>query len=249
MDDFKHLFRALEAGCPPHAGLAIGFDRLIAVMQGRDSVRDVIAFPKNSNGEDLMVQSPSLITQKQLQDYHLKVVPGPQGSAKDKQDGTIAKRTEGEKGMESENPTIAQAPNDESYIGEYMDYLKVLPRTRIELPPSPQSRAAVLVSDSSPLTTVQSDTASIIKPRFKELLTHFERGSLQIQDVKGLLAEEMLVKLGLEKEVPESVKRGKTIWGGEELELVDGGDSKSERVKGENPSDPADLGDAVKPPR
>ena len=61
MNDFSHLFEALRAGCPPHAGLAIGFDRLIAVMTGRESVKDVIAFPKSSKGEDLMVKSPSIL--------------------------------------------------------------------------------------------------------------------------------------------------------------------------------------------
>ena len=77
METFSHLFKALEAGCPPHAGLAIGFDRLVAVMQGRDSVRDVIAFPKNPNGEDPMVQSPGPISLSQLEDYHLSIVDPP----------------------------------------------------------------------------------------------------------------------------------------------------------------------------
>ncbi|KAF4634972.1 hypothetical protein G7Y89_g3109 [Cudoniella acicularis] len=76
MNDFTHLFRALSAGCPPHAGLAIGFDRLIAVMRGTDSVRDVIAFPKNSKGDDLMVMSPRLVNEAELGRYHLQVIPG-----------------------------------------------------------------------------------------------------------------------------------------------------------------------------
>jgi len=71
MESFSHLFNALRAGCPPHAGLAIGFDRLVAMMQGKDSVRDVIAFPKDKNGRDLMVKSPNKITDKQLEQYHL----------------------------------------------------------------------------------------------------------------------------------------------------------------------------------
>lgn len=73
MDDFSHLFEALRAGCPPHAGLAIGFDRMMAVMTGCESVRDVIAFPKSSKGEDMMVRSPSLITDKELKTYHLQL--------------------------------------------------------------------------------------------------------------------------------------------------------------------------------
>lgn len=73
LSDFQHLFSALEAGCPPHAGLAIGFDRLVAVMQGRDSVRDVIAFPKDKNGTDLLVNSPSHLSKQRMADYHLRI--------------------------------------------------------------------------------------------------------------------------------------------------------------------------------
>lgn len=73
MADFSHLFEALRSGCPPHAGLAIGFDRLIAVMTNCESIRDVIAFPKSSKGEDVMVKSPTLMTQAQLDTYHLNL--------------------------------------------------------------------------------------------------------------------------------------------------------------------------------
>ncbi|TVY62762.1 Mitochondrial aspartate--tRNA ligase [Lachnellula suecica] len=72
--DFTHLLNALRAGCPPHAGLAIGFDRLIAVMRGTDSVRDVIAFPKSSKGEDMLVKSPQRVHRKEWERYHLKKV-------------------------------------------------------------------------------------------------------------------------------------------------------------------------------
>ncbi len=74
MSDFSHLFEALRAGCPPHAGLAIGFDRLIAVMTGRESVKDVIAFPKSSKGEDLMIRSPSRMSDEALKTYGLKIL-------------------------------------------------------------------------------------------------------------------------------------------------------------------------------
>jgi aspartyl-tRNA synthetase len=73
INDFSHLFEALRAGCPPHAGLAIGFDRLVAVMTGRESVKDVIAFPKSSKGEDMMVRSPSRMTDVELDRYHLQL--------------------------------------------------------------------------------------------------------------------------------------------------------------------------------
>jgi len=71
---FDHLLDVLRSGCPPHAGIALGFDRLIAVMLGLDSIRDVVAFPKTGRGEDLLVKSPSKMTPTQLQTYHLDIV-------------------------------------------------------------------------------------------------------------------------------------------------------------------------------
>lgn len=73
IEDFRHLLEVLRAGCPPHAGIALGFDRLIAVMLGKESVRDVIAFPKSGRGEDMLVKSPTKMTEDQLKTYHLKV--------------------------------------------------------------------------------------------------------------------------------------------------------------------------------
>ncbi|KAI5370215.1 Class II Aminoacyl-tRNA synthetase/Biotinyl protein ligase (BPL) and lipoyl protein ligase (LPL) [Septoria linicola] len=73
MKDFAHLIEVLRAGCPPHAGMALGFDRLIAVMLGKESVRDVIAFPKSGKGEDLLVKSPTRMTKDQLETYHLRL--------------------------------------------------------------------------------------------------------------------------------------------------------------------------------
>lgn len=71
--DFSHLLDALRAGCPPHAGIALGFDRLVAVMLGKESVRDVIAFPKSGRGEDATVRSPSEMTEESLKTYHLRL--------------------------------------------------------------------------------------------------------------------------------------------------------------------------------
>jgi aspartyl-tRNA synthetase len=73
LQNFKHLLDVLRAGCPPHAGIALGFDRLVAVMLGRDSVRDVIAFPKSGKGEDMLVKSPNRMTEEQLRTYHLRL--------------------------------------------------------------------------------------------------------------------------------------------------------------------------------
>jgi aspartyl-tRNA synthetase len=76
IEDFRHLLTALESGCPPHAGFALGFDRLMAMLTGRTSVKDVIAFPKYTNGEDRFVGSPSPMTPEQLTTYHLSIKEG-----------------------------------------------------------------------------------------------------------------------------------------------------------------------------
>lgn len=74
VEDFRHLLEALRAGCPPHAGLALGWDRLMAVMMGRESIRDVLAFPKDGRGKDSLVGSPTEMTDGQQATYHLKVL-------------------------------------------------------------------------------------------------------------------------------------------------------------------------------
>ncbi|KAL5119497.1 aspartate--tRNA ligase msd1 [Pleosporales sp. CAS-2024a] len=73
IEDFRHLLHVLASGCPPHAGIALGWDRLIAVMRGKESVRDVIAFPKSGRGEDGLVKSPNRVTDEQLDTYHLRL--------------------------------------------------------------------------------------------------------------------------------------------------------------------------------
>ncbi|PHH82540.1 hypothetical protein CDD82_5643 [Ophiocordyceps australis] len=70
--DFQHLFKALSAGCPPHAGFALGFDRLVAIMTDTATVRDVIAFPKTMAGEDPFTLAPSQLRQDQLTPYGLQ---------------------------------------------------------------------------------------------------------------------------------------------------------------------------------
>ncbi|MCO5232606.1 MAG: aspartate--tRNA ligase [Chitinophagales bacterium] len=69
---FGFLMNAFEFGAPPHGGLAFGFDRLCAVLGNSDSIRDYIAFPKNNSGRDVMLDSPSVIDDKQLKELNIK---------------------------------------------------------------------------------------------------------------------------------------------------------------------------------
>ncbi|MGB3181505.1 MAG: aspartate--tRNA ligase [Cyclobacteriaceae bacterium] len=72
-EQFGFLMEAFEYGAPPHGGIAFGLDRLCAVFSGVDSIRDFIAFPKNTSGRDVMLDSPSRANAGQLKDLHIRV--------------------------------------------------------------------------------------------------------------------------------------------------------------------------------
>ncbi len=73
-EKFPALFNAFHYGAPPHAGIAPGLDRILMMLKNEDNIREVIAFPMNSKAQDLLMGAPSEVTEKQLEEVHIKVV-------------------------------------------------------------------------------------------------------------------------------------------------------------------------------
>lgn len=72
-EKFGHMLDALSLGTPPHGGIAPGIDRIMMILQNEPNIREVIAFPKTGDGRDLMMQAPSEISKKQLEELHIKI--------------------------------------------------------------------------------------------------------------------------------------------------------------------------------
>ena len=72
-EKFSALYHAFQFGAPPHAGMAPGVDRMLMLLAGEDSIREVIAFPMNAAAEDLLTGAPSEVTEQQLREVHIKV--------------------------------------------------------------------------------------------------------------------------------------------------------------------------------
>ncbi|MDC3132167.1 aspartate--tRNA ligase [Opitutae bacterium] len=73
-DRFGYMLNAFEYGAPPHGGIAFGVDRMVTLLAGKNSIRDVIAFPKNQKGQEMMTQSPGIVSVSQLNDLHISTL-------------------------------------------------------------------------------------------------------------------------------------------------------------------------------
>ena len=71
---FPAMYNAFCYGAPPHAGIAPGVDRMIMLIAGEDSIREIIPFPMNKNAQDIMMGAPATVSEKQLADVHIKIV-------------------------------------------------------------------------------------------------------------------------------------------------------------------------------
>jgi aspartyl-tRNA synthetase len=73
--DFAGMLNAFRYGAPPHGGLAPGIDRIVMLLAGEQNIREVIAFPLNQQGQDLLMNAPSEVSDKQLKELHIRIVP------------------------------------------------------------------------------------------------------------------------------------------------------------------------------
>jgi aspartyl-tRNA synthetase len=79
-EKFGHMLEAFRFGVPPHAGFAFGIDRVVMMLAGTENIRDVIAFPKTSSGQELLTGAPSVPSPEQLRQLGMRLAPDPRGT-------------------------------------------------------------------------------------------------------------------------------------------------------------------------
>uniref|UniRef100_A0A1A9W5F1 Aminoacyl-transfer RNA synthetases class-II family profile domain-containing protein n=1 Tax=Glossina brevipalpis TaxID=37001 RepID=A0A1A9W5F1_9MUSC len=147
-DNLTHLLNALESGCPPHGGIALGLDRLMAIMCRTASIRDVIAFPKSLNGRDPLSNAPVPISDDEKALYHISVVENENeeatGHAQEDDDPDAARPPPSPLAMDEDTQDIKVEPSEPMAVDE-----PVQASTQPSAAPPPAAAVAVAAASAS----------------------------------------------------------------------------------------------------